>query len=242
MVATQDLTAQTGTYLPSDLYSDEPEMESELHLRQMLLLISCLDLLWQNRQDFYVSGNMTVYYSPKKIKNRDFRGPDFMVAFDTERYPRKSWIVWEEEGKYPNVIIEILSDSTANVDRTTKKELYQNTFRTPEYFWVDPDTQEFEGFVLVGGTYQAIPPNPVGHRWSQQMQLFLGIHNSQLRYFTPEGQLVPTPVEAAQEAQRNAQEAQRNAQEAQQDAEAAQQRNDRLAAKLRELGVDPSTL
>lgn len=235
MVATQDLTAQTGTYLPSDLYSDEPEMESELHLRQMLLLISCLDLLWQNRQDFYVSGNMTVYYSPKKIKNRDFRGPDFMVAFDTERYPRKSWIVWEEEGKYPNVIIEILSDSTANVDRTTKKELYQNTFRTPEYFWVDPDTQEFEGFVLVGGTYQAIPPNPVGHRWSQQMQLFLGIHNSQLRYFTPEGQLVPTPVEAAQEAQRNAQ-------EAQQDAEAAQQRNDRLAAKLRELGVDPSTL
>ncbi len=235
MVATQDLTAQTGTYLPNDLYSDEPEMESELHLRQMLLLISCLDLLWQNRQDFYASGNMTVYYSPKKIKNRDFRGPDFMVAFDTERYPRKSWIVWEEEGKYPNVIIEILSDSTANVDRTTKKELYQNTFRTPEYFWVDPDTQEFEGFVLVGGTYQVIPPNPVGHRWSQQMQLFLGIHNSQLRYFTPAGQLVPTPVEAAQEAQRNAQ-------EAQQDAEAAQQRNDRLTAKLRELGVDPSTL
>lgn len=235
MVVTQDLPTQTGTYLPSDIYSDEPEMESDLHLRQMLLLISCLDMLWQDRNDFYASGNMTVYYSPKKIKTRDFRGPDFMVALNTERYPRKSWVVWEEEGKYPNVIVEILSDSTAQVDRTTKKELYQNTFRTPEYFWVDPDTQEFAGFILAGGTYQPIAPNEVDHLWSQQLQLFLGIYSSQLRYFTPEGQLVPTPIEAAQEAQRNAQEAQQNAQE-------AQQQNDRLAAKLRELGVDPNTL
>ncbi|CAN5683281.1 Uma2 family endonuclease [soil metagenome] len=235
MVATQDLTTQTGTYLPSEIYSDEPEMESDLHLRQMLLLISCLDMLWQDRNDFYASGNMTVYYSPKKIKTRDFRGPDFMVALNTERYPRKSWVVWEEEGKYPNVIVEILSDSTARVDRTTKKELYQNTFRTPEYFWVDPDTQEFAGFILVGGAYQPIPPNEAGHLWSQQLQLFLGIYNSQLRYFTPEGQLVPTPLEAAQAAQRDIQEAQQAAQE-------TQQQNDRLAAKLRELGVDPNTL
>ena len=94
-------------------------------------------------------------------------------------------MVWEEEGKYPNVIVEILSDSTARVDRTTKKELYQNTFRTPEYFWIDPNTQEFAGFILVGGTYQPISPNEIGHLWSQQLQLFLGIHNSQLRYFTP---------------------------------------------------------
>ena len=235
MVATQDLTTQTGTYLPSDIYSDEPEMESDLHLRQMLLLISCLDLLWQDRQDFYASGNMTVYYSPKKIKTRDFRGPDFMVALNTERYLRKSWVVWEEEGKYPNVIVEILSDSTARVDRTTKKELYQNTFRTPEYFWIDPNTQEFAGFILVGGTYQPISPNEIGHLWSQQLQLFLGIHNSQLRYFTPEGQLVLTPIEAAQTAQRDAEEAQQAAQE-------TQRQNDRLAAKLRELGVDPNTL
>ncbi|WP_121971627.1 Uma2 family endonuclease [Leptolyngbya sp. BC1307] len=242
MVATQDLTTQTGTYLPSEIYSDEPEMESDLHLRQMLLLISCLDMLWQDRNDFYASGNMTVYYSPKKIKTRDFRGPDFMVALNTERYPRKSWVVWEEEGKYPNVIVEILSDSTARVDRTTKKELYQNTFRMPEYFWVDPDTQEFAGFILVGGTYQPISPNEAGHLWSQQLQLFLGIYNSQLRYFTPEDQLVLTPVEAAQAAQQDAREAQRDAQEAQQAAQETQRQNDRLAAKLRELGVDPNTL
>ncbi len=48
----------------------------------------------------------------------------------------------KEGGKYPNVIVEILSDSTANIDRTKKKILYQNTFRTPNYFWFDPESLE----------------------------------------------------------------------------------------------------
>lgn len=242
MVATQNPKLKKGTYLPSDLYSDEPEMESDQHLRQILLLISCLDLLWKDRTDFYASGNMTVYYNPKKLKNRDFRGPDFMVALDTERRPRKSWMVWEEDGKYPNVIVEILSDSTAEVDRTTKKQLYQNTFRTPEYFWVDPYTGEFEGFMLTGGLYQPIPLNEAGQRWSQQLQLFLGMYNSQLRYFTPEGELVPTPVEAAQQAQQVAHQAQRAAQQAQKTVKETEQKNNLLANKLRELGIDPDTL
>ncbi len=54
---------------------------------------------------------------------------DFFVVLDTEKCPRKSWVVWGEQGKYPNVIVEIISDSTANIDRTKKKILYQNTFQ-----------------------------------------------------------------------------------------------------------------
>ena len=287
MVAIQDtaLTAASEIgYPPTGLWSDEPEMESDLHLQQMLLLISCLEMVWRNRDDFYVAGNMTVYYSPEQIKTRDFKGPDFFVVLGTERRPRKSWTIWEEGGNYPNLIIEILSDSTAKVDRTTKKELYQNTFRTPEYFWFDPVTLEFEGFLLIGGSYQAIAPSGNQQLWSQQLQLFLGIYDSQLRYFTSEGQLVPTPMEAAQTAQQEAQTAQQEAQTAQQEAQTAQQeaqtaqqeaqtaqqeaqtaqqeaqtaqqeaqtaqqeaqtaqqKNKLLAAKLRELGVDPDSL
>jgi Uma2 family endonuclease len=32
--------------------------------------------------------------------------------------------VWEEDGKYPDLIIELLSDSTEDVDREIKLELY----------------------------------------------------------------------------------------------------------------------
>jgi len=192
---------------PSDLLSDEPPLETELHLRQILLLLQSLEWLWRDRQDFYAIGNLTIYYSPHQRKSKDFRGPDLFVVLGTERKTRKSWVVWEENGKYPNVIIELLSDSTATIDRGLKKEIYQDTFRTPEYFWFDPNSLEFKGFELLRGTYQNLQPNAQGWLWSHQLQLFLGIHHQKLRFFSPEGQLVPTPEESALAAQQRAAEA-----------------------------------
>jgi Uma2 family endonuclease len=189
----------------SDLLSDEPPMETELHLRQLMLLIQSLELLWKDRQDFYAFGNLTIYYSPNQRKSEYFRGPDFFVVLGVARKPRKSWVVWEEEGKYPHVIIEILSDSTAETDRGLKKEIYQETFRTPNYFWFDPTSLEFKGFQLMAGKYEEIAANEQGWLWSQQLELFLGVHDSQLRFFTPEGKLVPTPEEVAEKMARKLQ-------------------------------------
>ena len=223
--------SQDGEFVvvpPGDLYSHEPPLETDLHRDQIDLLIRLLRSLWQDRQDFYVSGNITIYYSPKQLKSEDFRGPDFFVVLGTERRPRKSWVVWEEEGKYPNVIVELLSDSTAKTDRGLKKHIYQDTFRTPDYFWFDPYSLEFEGFHLVDGTYQPLEPTEQGWCWSQQLGLYLGVHQEQLRLFTAAGDLVPTPEEMA-EAER-------------QRADGEQQRNEKLAAKLRELGVDPDQI
>ncbi|MFN9673149.1 MAG: Uma2 family endonuclease [Microcystis sp.] len=189
----------------SDLLSDEPPMETELHLRQLMLLIQSLELLWKDRQDFYAFGNLTIYYSPNQRQSKYFRGPDFFVVLGVARKPRKSWVVWEEEGKYPHVIIEILSDSTAETDRGLKKEIYQETFRTPNYFWFDPNSLEFKGFQLMVGKYEEIAANEQGWLWSQQLELFLGVHDSQLRFFTPEGKLVPTPEEVAEKMARKLQ-------------------------------------
>ncbi|AKV67046.1 MULTISPECIES: Uma2 family endonuclease [Microcystis] len=189
----------------SDLLSDEPPMESYLHLQQMILLLKCLEWYWQDRNDFFVAGNLTIYYSPNQRKSEYFRGPDFFVVLGVARKPRKSWVVWEEDGKYPHVIIEILSDSTAETDRGLKKEIYQETFRTPNYFWFDPNSLEFKGFQLMVGKYEEIAANEQGWLWSQQLELFLGVHDSQLRFFTPEGKLVPTPEEVAEKMARKLQ-------------------------------------
>ncbi|MEO1561023.1 MAG: Uma2 family endonuclease, partial [Cyanobacteria bacterium J06632_19] len=194
------------------------------------------------RNDFYVAGNLTIYYSNRQLKSEKFRGLDFFAVLGTERKPRKSWVIWEEDGKYPNMIVEILSDSTAATDRDLKKKIYQNTFRTPDYFWFDPVSLEFKGFYLSHGEYQPLEPNEQGWLWSEQLDLFLGIHNEQLRYFTPEGELIPTPEEFAQrETLRADQEAQRAEQQAQR-AEQERLRAERLAAKLRELNIDVDDL
>ena len=97
---TQDVT-ENVIVPPGDLYSDEPPLESELHLRQIILLLNCLEWLWQDKNDFYAAGNLTIYYSQNQRRNEDFRGPDFFVVLDTERKTRKSWVIWEEDGKYP---------------------------------------------------------------------------------------------------------------------------------------------
>ena len=220
--------SQDVIFPPGDLLSDEPPLETELHLRQIILLLQCLEWLWRDRNDFYAAGNLTIYYSPRQRKSEKFRGPDFFVVLGTERKTRKSWVVWEEDGKYPNVILEILSDSTANTDKGLKKEIYQNTFRTPDYFWFDPYTQEFAGFHLVDGEYQPLQANEKGHLWSHQLGLYLGIYQGLLRFFTADCQLVPTPEETAE------QEVQR--------AQQAEQKAERLAAKLRELNIDPDTI
>jgi Uma2 family endonuclease len=110
--------------------------------------------------------------------------------------------------------VELLSDSTAKTDRGFKKQLYQDTWRTHDYFWFDPESLEFQGFHRVDGQYEPITPIPQGHLWSQQLGLYLGIHQQQRRFFKADRALVLTPEEE----------------------------NDRLAAKLRELGVDPEAL
>lgn len=53
---------------PSDLYSDEPPVETELHLEQIILLIKSLKWLWKDRTDFYAAGNLSIYYSPNQKK------------------------------------------------------------------------------------------------------------------------------------------------------------------------------
>jgi Uma2 family endonuclease len=231
------------------LLSDEPEMESSLHYMQLLLLVTSLEWLWRDVNDFFIGANLTIYFSRQQLRNRDFRGPDFFLVKNTEKRPRTSWVVWEEDGRYPDLIIELLSESTANIDRNLKKSLYETRFHTPEYFWFSPESLEFVGFELVGNQYQEITPNAQGWRWSGVLGLYLGIYDGKLRYFTPEEVLVPTPEESALIAQQKAMEAEQQATEAQQQAteaqlrlEQEQMRSQQLAEHLRSLGVDPDSL
>ncbi len=230
-----EISADSGEDIiipPGDLWSDEPPLESDLHRIQIDLLINCLEWWWRNRNDFYASGNLTIYFSPDQIKSRDFRGPDFFVVLGTERKPRKSWVLWAEGGKYPNLIVEILSDSTAAIDRGLKKQLYQDTFRTPDYFWFDPQSLEFAGFHLVDGQYQPLEPNPQGWLWSQQLELYLGIYERKLRFFTNEGRMLPTLAEVGEDERQQKELAQARA-------EQEAQRAERYSALLKDLGIDP---
>ncbi|MGK7944175.1 MAG: Uma2 family endonuclease [Microcystaceae cyanobacterium] len=252
MTSISSISSQTSDpnreiiYAQGELWSEQPPLESSLHLTQIMILLNSLEQLWQEREDYVAAGDLTIYYSPEQKKSEDFRGPDFFVVLGTNKNPpRKSWVVWEEEGKYPNIIVEILSNSTAKTDRIKKKEIYQDVFQTPDYFWFDPYTLEFKGFTLIDNQYQPINPNEQGWLWSKELGLYLGIYEDELRYFTPDGELVLKPQEAAiQERQQKELALQREAEERQQkeyerqQKELAQQELADIKARLKELDIE----
>jgi hypothetical protein len=66
----------------------------------------------------------------------------------------------------------------------------------------------------------------------------LGLSANKLRYFTSKGELVPTPAEAAQQAENRVLAAENRVLEAENQVEQEKQKAAKLAAKLRELGIN----
>ncbi|MBE9184857.1 Uma2 family endonuclease [Microcoleus sp. LEGE 07076] len=243
---------------PTDLiFDDGAEMESNRHRIAMTILIRSAEQGLANRNDFFVGGNMFIYFSAQQIRNRDYRGPDFFAVLGVDgNTSRQGWVVWEENGRYPDIIVELLSPSTANQDTGKKKDIYEQVFRTPDYFVFDPfDPNSLQGWHLDNNQrYQPLVPNEHGWLWSQSLGFWLGTWDgivdretaTWVRFFDESGNLILLPEEAAQQqveaAQQQVEAAQQQVEAAQQQAEQQRQRASRLEARLRELGEDPNAL
>lgn len=200
---------ESDIFPPTDLiYDDGEPLESNRHRIAMNVLIDGMYQAYQHRDDYFVGGNMFVYYSRRQIKNQDFRGPDFFAVLNVDgKRERRYWAVWDEDGRYPDVIVELLSDSTAKEDIGPKKVIYEQTFRTPEYFVYDPfNPESLRGWHL--GTnlrYSPLSTDERGWLWCETLGLWLGTWQGMinretatwLRFYDSEGELVLLPKELA---------------------------------------------
>jgi Uma2 family endonuclease len=221
------------------LEGDGEPLESDWHVVQIHLLDELVRQLFAGRTDFFCGGNMFIYYSLKQARSVKrgrplYKGPDFFVVKEVDgTKPRKYWVVWEEDGRYPDVIVELVSPTTAHKDKVENLRLYERVFRVREYFWYDVEVGELAGFRLGEGGYVAIEADGRGWLWSEELGVWLGVWEGVyqgrryrwLRLYDREGNLVPTQAERAEEALRQA--------------ELERQRAERLAQRLRELGYEP---
>ena len=195
---------------PSNLPVDDGEpLETKRHRSAMNILIRSLDHYWEKRNDYFAGGNMFLYFSTEQVKNKDFRGPDFFVVLNIDgSYSRQTWTVWDEGGRYPDVIVELMSPSTKNTDLKLKKELYQNTFRTSNYFVFNPfEPDSLQGWTFQGIDYTPITPNEDGWLWCDRLQLWLGKWHGVidketaqwLRFYDSEKNLILLSEEASQQ-------------------------------------------
>lgn len=125
----------------------EPMGETELHVDQIMYLRGALDLLLRLRRrdtSAHVGANLIFYWDPEDARKR--LSPDVFVVrgLTDARRRRRTWKLWDE-GRAPELIIEVASRSTYAQDLGEKREVYRDVFRTSEYVVFDP-----EGFMDPG--------------------------------------------------------------------------------------------
>jgi hypothetical protein len=168
--------------------------------------------------------------------------------------PRGSYVMWQET-VIPPVLIELVSgDKDGSEERddtpdTGKFWVYEQGIQSPYYLIFDwKEGGSIDAYQRIDGRYQPLLPNPRGHFVIPPLQCEFGIRRAVywgydvawLRAFDLEGRLLQYGAERAkQEKERAEQETQRAEQEKQR-AEQEKQRADKLAARLRELGIDPT--
>ena len=226
--------------------------ESDFQADPLTYLRSALKDYFQTQTDVYVSGNLLIYY--QEGHSELSVAPDVFVTFDVPNYQRDSYKVWEE-GKAPDVVIEITSRTTQKKDEEVKPGLYRQ-LGIQEYFQYDPKGEylkpALKGRRLIGHRrYQALTPIyglDGSLRFTSRVLggLELRLERGNLRLFDPQtGNYLFTYSEAVAayrlERQQKELALQQAAQERQQK-ELALQQKELLANQLRALGVKPEEI
>lgn len=181
----------------------KPMAETDVHRDVMVYLIESLQAFFRGAVDVYVSGNIFVYYV--EGDTRKSVSPDVLVAKGVRKKRRRYYQTWAE-GKPPDVVFEITSESTSSEDIVWKKELYEQKLRVPEYFLYDPMDDylkpRLQGYRLSGSRYHRIREHG-GRLLSKELGLLLAPEGEMLRLIDPStGQRLMTHAELVEELER----------------------------------------
>lgn len=168
----------------------EPMAESDFQRKPLMYAVEALDLYFQARADVYVSGNLLIYYEQDNPKASV--APDVFVVFGVAKGDRYTYKTWEE-GKGPDVVIEITSHTTRVRDEVEKPVLYRH-LGVKEYFQYDP-TGDYLQPALRGqwldedGEYHEIPASQLADGVlkleSHLLGLELRLEEGRLRLYDP---------------------------------------------------------
>jgi Uma2 family endonuclease len=238
----------TETARPPIEYPDsdgQPMADNTLQFEWIVTLKGNLDLLFADRPDVFVAGDLLWY--PVEGDNVTRAAPDAMVAFGRPKGYRGSYRQWEEGGVAPQVVFEVLSPGNRPAEMARKRDFYER-FGVEEYYVYDPDGPRMEGWRRgAAGRFERVPR--MDGFVSPRLGVRFDLSGPELRVLNPDGSRFLTFAELA-EARRRAEESlererrrsereRRNREAAEKRAETAEQRAARLAERLRELGIDP---
>lgn len=240
-----------------DLPSEDPEesgLPDDFHYYQPQLLRETFCPADYPQERCYLGTDINLYYDVNHTQWH--KRPDWFAVLGVDplyqqQQLRLSYVIWQEQ-IVPYIVVELLSPGTEKEDTghrlheinqpPTKWMVYEQILKVPYYVLYSRYSNEFQVFGRVSGTYQKLllsdqrlwlPDVGIGLGvWSGDYE---GINGNWLRWYSQDGQWIPCHREAIVVATERAN-------QALQLASAAQCRAEKLAAKLRALGIDPDAL
>jgi len=229
--------------LPSE-DPEEPGLPDQFHIWQPRLLEDTFQPPSYKTDEVFVASDLNLYYDPQHTlwyKRPDWFGVLGASRLYQQRELRLSYVIWQE-GINPTVVVELLCESTEKEDLgqtlrevnqpPSKWEVYERILRVPYYIVFDRYTDNLQVFQNIAARYQelTLTENRV---WLPSLELgiglwqgtYQGIERLWLRWYDDAGNWIPTP-----------------AQKVEQQLEQERSKTERLAARLRELGVNPEDL
>jgi Uma2 family endonuclease len=261
------ITSKFDTWYEDPLYpsSDgEPMADNTLQWQWIVIIKEGLERVFKDDPNVFIAGDLLWYPVEGDPKTRI--APDALVAFGRPKGHRTSYLQWREGGIAPQVVFEVLSQKNTMKEMERKRNIYER-YGVEEFYIYDPDNPRLVGYLRLEGRLQPIPEmngwtSPrLGVRFELNGKLVLtGPDRMPFATFLELDrqrdamqderdealERVEEQLRRAEQERRRADAEREHARIADQRAEAERQRADaerqraeRLAAKLRELGIEP---
>jgi Uma2 family endonuclease len=214
----------------------QPMANNTLHAEYIATTKYGIESVFQDRDDVFVA--MDLFWYPVKDRPKTVLAPDVMVVLGRPKGERKSYKQWKEDNIGPQVVFEFVSESNTTSEMTHKAAFFER-YGVQEYYLYDLERREVSGLIRYQEQDDVLEMIADMEGWiSPRLGIRFDISSGALQLYKPTGEpfLRYSELEylLEQEKQRaNAQEQRANAQE---------QRANALAAKLRELGINPDAL
>lgn len=209
-----------------------PDSDGELmadNTKQFHLIMKIqggLDALFKDDENVFVAGDLLWY--PVEGDDKIRQAPDVMVVFGRPKGDRGSYRQWEEDNIAPQVVFEIFSPGN-RMGKMFKKLKFYERYGVEEYYLYNPQNNDLTGWLRSDGELNDIE-SMTG--WvSPHLGVRFEISSGELEIYRPDGERFLSYVEL-----------ERQREQEKQSKESTQQRAEKLAAKLREMGINPDDI
>jgi Uma2 family endonuclease len=233
-VSVQGLSRSDIIYPDSD---GKPIADNALQFRWIVRIRENLDWIFRNEPDVFVAGSLLWY--PVEGKPTICQAPSAMIAFGRPKGDRSSYRQWEENAIAPQVVFEILAHNYRFGEMYRKLKFYEK-YGVGEYYLYDPDRNEVDGWLRDDERLSEI--GDLNGWTSPRLKTRFDTSGEELHIYGPDGRRFLSYSELAAARERAEQDRDRLAHERDRlaaERDAVQQRAERLAAKLRAMGVEP---